>query len=163
MATTYAGTTISLSATAPASPYGQTQWEAVAGWEAGTCALHAVPAISREWAKVTETLVCATTNDDLKGSSKYAPVTYMLSSLEGDAAQALYITAEAAGSGTASVYSFKISLPGGSGIGGDLYFAAQVSKFALIDGGSQDTIHTRSVELLIQTSTVGAPLWVVTA
>ena len=162
MATTYAGATIGLSATAPAAPYGQTQWEAVV-FTTGTCALHAVPAISREWAKVTETLVCATSNDDLKGSSKYAPVTYMLSSLEGDAAQDLYIAAEAAGSGLASVYSFNITLPGGSGIGGDLYFAAQVSKFALVDGGSQDTIHTRSVELLIQTSLVGAPLWVVAA
>ena len=162
MATTYAGATIGLVAAEPASPYAAADWGALS-FVTGTCALRAVPAISREWAKVTETLVCATTNDDLKGSSKYAPVTYMLSSLEGDAAQDLYIAAEAAGSGTASVYSFNITLPGGSGIGGDLYFRAQVSKFALIDGGSQDTIHTRSVELLIQTSVVGAPLWVVAA
>ena len=161
MATTYAGATIGLVAAAP-STYDAAGYAALT-FVTGTCALHAVPAISREWAKVTETLVCATSNDDLKGSSKYAPVTYMLSSLEGDPAQALYIAAEAAGSGVASVYSFNITLPGGSGIGGDLYFRAQVSKFALIDGGSQDTIHTRSVELLIQTSLAGAPLWVVAA
>ena len=162
MATTYAGTTISLVAAAPDAPYAAGDWS-ILSWVSGTCALHAVPAISREWAKVTETLVCATSNDDLKGSSKYAPVTYMLSSLDGDAAQDLYIAAEAAGSGPTSVYSFNIALPGGSGVGGNLYFRAQVSKFALIDGGSQDTIHTRSVELLIQTQVVGAPLWVVTA
>ena len=161
MATTYAGATIGLVAAAPTT-YNAAGYEALT-FVTGTCALHSVPAISRDWAKVTETLVCQTTNNDLKGSSKYAPVQYMLSSLDGDAAQALYITAEAASDGTASIYSFELTLPGGVGIGGSLYFRAQVSKFALVDGGSQDTIHTRSVELLIQTTLAGDPLWVVAA
>ena len=161
MATTYAGATIGIVAAAPTT-YNAAGYEALT-FVTGSCALHEVPPISREWATVTETLVCATSNDDIKGSSKYAPVAFKLSSLEGDAAQDLYIAAEAAGSGLASIYSFNLSLPGGTGIGGDIYFRAQVSKFALVDGGTQDTIHTRSVVLLIQTALAGAPLWVTTA
>ena len=146
MGITYAGTTMAVVDALPASQ--DAAGFAALAWEAGTCALRDVPGIMREWAKVTEDLVCRDTNSDVKGSAKWSPVTFRLSRLSGDAAQAIYTSLEANRSG---VGSFRMVLPSN---GGTIYFTAQVSKFALADGGTQDTIHTGEVELLIQTTPV---------
>ena len=153
MSITYAGTTLSIFGSGVDDPTGQTEAEFIAHtWVPGTCALRAVPPIMRDWVKVTEDLVCAATNVDKKGSSKWAPMTFTMSNLIGDAdaAQLIYQTAEAS---QTQVCSFKLTLPG---TGGVIYWTAQVSKFSIMDGGSQDTIHTSSVELLIQTQPLRA-------
>jgi hypothetical protein len=145
MSTTYSGSTLSVVASLPAT-YDQAGYEALT-FVAGECALHDVPPLMREWATVGEPLVCKTTDVDKKGSSKWAPVPFKLSGIVADAAQAIYITLEANQSG---VGSFKLALAGAE----TLYFTAMVSKFASVDGGSQDTVHTRSGTLLIQSAEI---------
>ncbi len=143
MTETYAGSTLSLVAGAPAT-------FDVAGYElltfvTGACSLWEVPNINREWDKVTEDLVCGDgTSFDVKGGSKYPPVQFKMTRRPGDAAQVIYQTLEQSNS---AVGSFKLELPGDAGI---YYFTAQVSKFTYVDGGGKNTIHTASVELLIQ-------------
>jgi len=134
--TTYAGSTIELVAALPAT-FDQAGYEALT-YVGGECSLHEVPAVGREWVKVKETLVC---------SSMWSAVAYRMSSKTGDPAQAIYEALEADSTG---IGSFKLSLDGAQ----THYFTAQVAKFMLVDGGAQDVIHTRSVELLIQSDDI---------
>ena len=145
MADTYSGATLAVFGSAPSSN-DATGFGALT-FVSGACALREVPGIMREWGKVTDDLVCQNDSYERKGGAKWAPVTFTLSRIPGDAAQAIYTTLEADRSG---VGSFKLTLSGGDII----YFQAQVSKFALIDGGSRDTVEGVSVELLIQNTPV---------
>jgi hypothetical protein len=145
MSTTYAGSTLSLVAALPAT-YDQAGYEALT-FVAGACALADVPPLMRDWSIVTEPLVCKTTDTDKKGSAKWAPVPFKLSGIVADAAQAIFITLEASAT---AVGSFKLALTGAE----TLYFTAMVSKFANVDGGDQNTIHTRSGTLLIQSDDI---------
>lgn len=146
MSNTYAGTTIELVDDLPDSLNAAGFINLL--WIKGICALHEVPAIMREWAKVSEDLACRGTNTDIKGSSKWSPVSFKLSRLPGDAAQEIFRKLEKERNG---VGSFRLQLPYPAGT---IYFTAQVSKFSIVDGGGQDTIHTSSVELLIQSKPV---------
>lgn len=144
---TYAGTTLAISADLPATN-DQAGFEDVGvSWEAGECALHEVPMLAREWSAVTEPLVCKQTNSDIKGSSKWNVVDFKLSDKPGDAAQTIYRSLEASRTDRGS---FRMTLPNGQ----KHYFTAQVAKYALVDGGGQDTIHTGGVRLFIQTEPV---------
>lgn len=148
MTTTYSGSRLELTDDLPSS-------NDAAGFGAltfvtGACALQEVPAIMREWATVTENLVCQRMNIDKKGGYKYAPVSFKLSRKPGDAAQSIYESLEASD----AAGSFKLILPNS---GGTIYFTAQVSKFSLADGGNADTIHSSSVSLLIQSVPVFVP------
>lgn len=143
--TTYAGSTLAPVAALPAT-YDQAGYEALT-FIPGECALHDVPPLMREWSTVVEPVVCRKTNVDKKGSSKWAEVPFKLSGIVGDAAQAIYEALEDSPSGAGS---FRLKLEGGK----TFYFTAQVKKFAKVDGGSQDTIHTRSGVLLIQSDDI---------
>lgn len=143
--TTYSGASLELVEALPAA-YDQAGYEALT-FVGGECALHEVPMIGREWSTVTEDLVCQRMNVDKKGGYKYPAVSFKLSRKPGDAAQAIYQALEA----DDDVGSFKLALPNS---GGTIYMTAQVSKFTLVDGGSSDTIHTSSVELLLQSDPV---------
>ena len=143
--TTYAGSTLAVVAALPAT-YDQAGYEALT-FIPGECALHDVPPVMRDWATVSEPVVCKRTNVDKKGSSKWAPVPFKLSGIVGDAAQAIYDALE---DDSNAVGSFRLILDGAE----THYFTAQVSKFAKVDGGTQDTIHTRSGTLLIQSDEI---------
>lgn len=145
MGVTYNGSSIEVSATTPASN-DQTGFEALT-FVGGACALHEIPAIARTWNEVEENLVCQTTSYKRKGKAMYDAVTFKLSDIPTDAAQAIYDQLEAS---ISQVGSFKMNLEGI----GVVYFTAQVKKFALADGGNADAIHTRSVELLIQSEPI---------
>lgn len=147
---TYAGTTIAVINALPATN-DQAGFEALTPWEEGECALQQVPSIMREWQKVQETLVCADTNTEIKGSAKWNAVAFPMSVKENDAAQLIYEALEASRN---DVGSFRLKFPGVTGAQATIYFTAQVSKYALVDGGGQDDIVTRSAELLIQTTPV---------
>ena len=146
---TYAGTTLAIANALPATD-DQAGYEALA-WDAGECALQGVPGIMREWAKVTETLVCKDTNSSVKGAAQWQDMTFTFSDKPGDAAQAIYTALEATRDG---VGSFRMILPGNAGT---IYFQAQVSKFSLTEGGGQNDIVSKGVELLIQTTPVFVP------
>ncbi len=141
MSITYIGATLGIVAGAPAT-YDQAGYEAQSH-VTGTCALQSVPNIVRQWATVTEELVCQDASFDKKGVAKYAPVTFKLSKLEGDTAQDVYETLEADRSG---IGSFALFLP----TVGTVYFTAMVSMFSLVAGGTANDIHGADVELLIQ-------------
>lgn len=149
MGTTYLGSSIEISNALPATN-SQAGFEALT-WEAGDCALDAMPAVSRAFNAVEEPLVCQSTTYSKKGMAKYDPVSYKLSDLKGDAAQAIYEALEADIAGGAG--SFKLTYNGVKTV----YITAQVAKFALSDGGSGDTIQTRAVELYIQSDPVVVP------
>ncbi len=143
---TYSGSTIEVADELPGSN-DKAGFEAVS-WVSGQCALQEVPAILREWDKVTEELVCGDgASYDKKGGYKWNAVTYKLTRHPGDAAQDIYESLE----DSKDVGSFKLALPGTAGT---IYFTAQVSKFSMADGGTKNTIHSASVELLIQSKPV---------
>jgi hypothetical protein len=149
MSITYAGTTLAISAVLPAT-------NDVAGfdaltWDDGICSLKEAPELAREWAKVSDENVCADTNTDKKGSSKWMPVTFPMNRIPSDTAQQIYNDMESSRTGIAA---FRMVLPGPASEGGTFYFTAQVSKFSIVKGGGQDTIHTSDVELLIQTAPI---------
>ena len=143
--TTYAGSTLAVVAALPAT-YDQAGYELLT-FVPGECAIHDVPPLMRDWATVSEPVVCRKTNVDKKGSSKWAEVPFKLSGIVGDAAQAIY---EALEDDPTGVGSFRLQLEGAE----THYFTAQVKKFAKVDGGTQDTIHTRSGVLLIQSDDI---------
>ena len=143
---TYSGATLKVANSLPATN-DSTGFAALTFIE-GDCALHEVPSVKRTWDKVTEELVCNNTSYDVKGGAKWDAMTFKLSRKPSDAAQAVYEALEADPSGKGS---FELKLPGSAGT---IYFTAQVSMFAMVDGGSRNTIHTSSVELCIQSEPV---------
>lgn len=147
MSDTYSGAALSVVDGTPASN-DQTGFEALTWVPADTCALRNVPAIRRTWDKVVEDLVCNSgASYDKKGGYKWDPVTFLMSRLDGDALQDVLVDLES----NKDTGSFRLVLPGD---GGTIYFTAQVSMFAMADGGDKNTIHSSSVELLIQNTPV---------
>lgn len=143
MSETYGGSTIEVVDALPATN-DQAGFEALA-WVSGACALHSVPAVARTWERVAEDLVCQSTSFDKKGGARWDDVTFPLSRLPNDAAQAIY---EALEDDVSRAGSFKLAISESKA--GVIYFTAQVSKFALADGGTRNTIHTSTVQLLLQ-------------
>jgi len=145
--TTYAGSTLAIALALPATHEAAGFAALGAAFLEGECALHDTPPLMRNSTAVPEPLVCRKTNVDKKGSFKWDPVPFKLSGIVGDAAQAAYEALEADLNG---IGSFRLMLDGAD----THYFTAQVQKFAKVDGGSQDTIHTRSGILLIQSADI---------
>ena len=100
-------------------------------YKTGRCAMREMPEIVRSWDAVTNDVVCQTTSYDIKGGAKWNTPTFKLNRFNDDEAQAIYTKMEDDPRGLAS---FELILPNGFGI---FYFVAQVSKFALIDGGGK--------------------------
>ena len=142
MTTTYSGAKLSISATVP-SDLTLAAFQAIA-FVTGDCAVKEVPAIMRSWDKVTDETVCNNSSYDIKGGAKWDPLAFKINRKPSDEAQAIYEALEDDSNG---VGAFKLELPGGAGT---IYFIAQVSKFALADGGTKNTIHTSGVELCLQ-------------
>jgi len=141
MGETYAGSTMEAVAAVPTAN-DLAGFQALT-YEAGECTLQTFPQILRDWAAVEEPLVCKTTNSDVKGSAKWAPMDFTLSRVPTDALQIILRTLEASFN---AVGSFKFTISG-SGI---VYLQAQVAKMPIADGGGQNTIHSSTGMLFIQ-------------
>lgn len=152
MVDTYAGSKLRISAALPAAnPPDAASYATLktnGDFVEGSCALKEVPRIAREWAVVSNELVCQTTNSDVKGSSKWQPVTFTMNTLPSDPAQLIYRNLEQDSTG---VGAFELEL---DGTGGTVYFTAQVRMFDIVGGGGQDATQDSSVELLIQSEPV---------
>lgn len=145
MSDTYAGSFISAVADTPTAN-DKAGFEALSFVDADTCALQDVPPIARSWDKVAEDLVCGSgATFERKGGYMWDAVTFKMSRLPSDSLQAILVGMEADN----TVGSFKLTLSK-SGTSGIVYFQAQCSKFAIADGGTKNTIHTSSVELILQ-------------
>lgn len=143
---TYAGTTLKAVASLPAT-------NDAAGFAALTfpdaeCSIRQVPAVGRTWNTVSEDLVCAETNTDVKASSKYKPWDFPVAVKNGDALQAILRAAE---EDRTAVISIELTLPGDLG---KIYTTVQVSMFDIIGGGGQDAIVDANVQFLPQSKPV---------
>lgn len=139
---TYAGTTIKAVAALPAT--NDEEGFAALEFVGGECSLRQVPAVGRTWNTVSEDLVCAETNTDVKASSKYKPWDFPVAIKPNDPLQAILRAAEE--SRTASI-SVELTLPGDIG---KVYVQAQVAMFDIIGGGGQDAVIDANVQLLPQ-------------
>jgi len=146
---TYAGTTLKALATLPAT-------NDQAGFEALTfptteCSIRQVPSVGRTWNTVSDDLVCAETNTDVKASSKYKPWDFPVAIKPGDAMQAILRAAEES---RTAVISVALEMPGDIGT---VYAQVQVSMFDIIGGGGQDAIIDANVQLLPQKKFIYVP------
>lgn len=139
---TYAGTTIKAVASLPVT--NDAAGFAALTFVGGECSLRTVPSVGRTWNTVSEDLVCAETNVDVKASSKYKPWDFPVAIKAGDALQTILRAAEES---RTAVISVELTFPGNIG---KIYVQAQVSMFELVGGGGQDAIIDAPVQLLPQ-------------
>lgn len=143
---TYAGTNMRVSLTLPATNdvAGFEAIETAGQWVGGECSLRTVPSVGRTWNTVSEDLVCAETNTDVKASSKYKPWDFPLSTKRDDPLQNILRQAEE--SRTLNI-SVELTFPGDLG---KVYVQAQCSMYDIVGGGGQDAIVDAAVQLLPQ-------------
>ena len=139
---TYAGTTLRVVALLP-DTNDQAGFEALT-FIGGECSLRSVPAVGRTWVEVSEDLVCAETNTDVKGSSKFKPWEFPVAIKPGDPLQDILRAAE---DSRVAIISVELTFPGGIG---KIYAQVQVSMFDVMSGGGQDAIIDSNVKLLPQ-------------
>lgn len=139
---TYAGTTLKVVAQLPAT-------NDAAGFGdltfiGGECSLRSVPSVGITYNEVSEDLVCAEVNTDVKASAKYKPWEFPLAIKAGDPLQAIMRDALA---DRVAVISVELTFPGAIG---KVYAQVQVSMFDIVGGGGQNAIIDANVKLLPQ-------------
>ena len=151
---TFAGAKIAVSSVAPAT-YDATGYAALT-WTAEHC-IDAVPMISKKYNAVTKPTTCDTVEKDIKGSSKFDPVSYKFDPVDSRAAETIYQTAFDSKTAVISVRVSFAKRGEGETTPDTIYFTAQVAKLSETAGGAKDDIDMREVELWIQRDLVRQP------
>ena len=142
---TFAGATISIATALPAT-YDATGYAALTWKE--HC-VDALPAINKVFSAVSKSTTCQTPDTDIKGSSKYEPLTYNFDPADNEDAETLYQAAFDSQTAVVPI-RIKFSLREGETTAAKSYNTAQVAKFAITNGGSKDDIDLKAVELWLQ-------------